>query len=595
MASDTFEQIFQRCGSTTQRWLLARSLLTGVTVACTSAAAWMFGHWLAPQDVPALGSVWQLQRETGLSILAWAGVTLAGVVPVLLAWLRRPNAERLALYFDRRLESKQCVVSALDPAHTTSFTGPLRKRAARLLTEATPARLRPRLLRRWHWLLPLTAVCILVLSRLPDAPTPGLPLPAGSRLLQVHALNDFEPLLNLQDLPALSEADEKALRELSNQARELRDQLELGVTQRKAMSALARMQDTVAEQLRPLSSAPQDPGLQAAVAALRDNPTTAGAAEALMRGDLQQFDQEMRRLSSAEERASRQEARAALAQARAAARPHASQVANRLLSEQLSAFDSRADASEQIRNLLRLTKLEPSVVENAPSAVQQRRLSSATPSEDEPRVDLQAAERTRLAERLQAGLERGTFDFTAEDLKQMQGNARASDSPTGQSPPALPALAETLRRHAEPSPLLEHQQALLNADRALTRLQHALADRPLPLPSANGAAGESRESRPGPDDAQASAGRSRSPGDHQGSTNVVDAMELHAKTTQALDFERGVFTSSKGRSNTAHVAPPSASQLGVLSAVGPAQIESVQRTEIPVEYREQVSRYFSGD
>jgi hypothetical protein len=156
-------------------------------------------------------------------------------------------------------------------------------------------------------------------------------------------------------------------------------------------------------------------------------------------------------------------------------------------------------------------------------------------------------------------------------------------------------LAEALRQHAEPSPLVEHQQALLNADRALTRLQHALAERPLPLPSAHGAAGGSRGTKAGPDDAQASAGQSRSTGDHEGSTSAIDALELQAKTRQALDFDRGVFTSSKGRSNTAHVARSGRSKQQVLNAVGPAQIESVQRTEIPVEYREQVSRYFSGD
>src|SRR5690606_14003531 len=150
--------------------------------------------------------------------------------------------------------------------------------------------------------------------------------------LQVHALSDFEPLLELRGLPALSEADEKTLRELSDQARQLRDQLERGVTQRRAMSAIARMQDTVGQQLRTLSVGPQDPGHQAAVATLRDKPITAGAAEALMRGELAEFDQEMRRLSSAEERASRKDARTALEGARNAARQHSSRVANRLLS-----------------------------------------------------------------------------------------------------------------------------------------------------------------------------------------------------------------------------------------------------------------------
>ena len=169
-----------------------------------------------------------------------------------------------------------------------------------------------------------------------------------------------------------------------------------------------------------------------------------------------------------------------------------------------------------------------------------------------------------------------------------KANVQGADS-------ALPALADALDRHSAVSDAARRQQALLNADRALARLQHTLAERPLPLPSAHAALSDDNVARKTHEDGQASSGRSSAAGDHAGVTDEVQALELRAKTTQTLDFRDGVFTTSKGRSNTGHTMGVRIPSEGNLRAVGPTQIESVQRSEIPAEYREQVSRYFTGD
>jgi hypothetical protein len=583
----SFQQIFRSRAKAARRWLLIRALLTGLSASATLLALCMFIRWVAPEYVPALLN--EGPTGTGPSTLALFGLVLLAVLPVGATWLSEPGDSRLALYFDDRLRSAQCIVSAVEDV-SSPFAEYLRSRAGELLAGAPADRLRPRVLRPVHAALPLAALAVGALLRVP-APVPTKPpLPAGSRTLHAHALSEFEPLLDLYRAPGLNEADEALLRQLSAQARELERELTQGVSQRRAMSDLARMQDTISERLRASSPEAKDTGMQAAIAALRDNPDTVGAAEALRRGDLSKFDAEMRRLSSAEERASRHRARQALERARDATQAYPSPMANRLLSEQLSLFDSRAEAAEQIRELLRLTQLQPDEARAIEGNQRAAPPTNRAPSDEGPSVTLEAARKRELAQRLQAGLERGTFDFTTKELDDMQSKANIDGQDS-----ALPALANALSRHSALSDSARRHQALLNADRAVARLQHTLAERPFPLPSAHAALGDRNTYRKGQDEGEASSGRSDEPGEHAGSTDAVGAMELRAKTNQPLDFRDGVFTSSKGRSNTGHTRGVRTANQGEFRAVGPTQIESVQRSEIPSEYREQVSRYFSGD
>ena len=81
-------------------------------------------------------------------------------------------------------------------------------------------------------------------------------------------------------------------------------------------------------------------------------------------------------------------------------------------------------------------------------------------------------------------------------------------------------------------------------------------------------------------------------GDHHGSTGVINGDTLrsraHGHINKSNAMPGSVQTTAQGRAGgTANVRGT-----GDLKVVGPSEIDGVERSDVPEEYREQVRQYF---
>ncbi len=541
---------------------------------------WGLPAWL----LTANAKLWSAPRTWAWII---AGLSLAGAgTGAFRAWRLRPDDEQIALFLDHRLGAAQELPAALQQ-HSPQWSAHLQHRGGVKLQEALDRRLLPRAWTPRLWALPAAVVVSLLALQLPRS-LPPVSAEAGTNPLKLDADEELATLEHLDEAPGLSERTRAELRAISKQSQELRIKLERGVDQREALADVAQLQNTVSESLATVKSSEQRAGLEAAVAVLRQHPATAAAASALESLDAGAFDDEVRRLSSAEERSARREAERALEKAERAALAHEAEGLARQLSEQRHLWQSRVDAAQRVHDLIReIERSAPASTdtnERAPANTQK----PATGNDDGPEANLSPGSETTPAQRLAAGLEHGTADFEAPSAEHLERASRLASSAERQ------ALTEALSQLNEPSQSARRQQALLDASQALARLQNTFSDRPTPLSSP----------MPGPENLSArghdehgapSSGDSTARGEHAGSSVRVEADELRAKTEQSMDLRQGRVTASVGRSVGTATREMLVPTPKAIRALGPEQIESVERARVPAEYREQVSRYFSAD
>jgi hypothetical protein len=96
----------------------------------------------------------------------------------------------------------------------------------------------------------------------------------------------------------------------------------------------------------------------------------------------------------------------------------------------------------------------------------------------------------------------------------------------------------------------------------------------------------------GSDQAGGSNGHDTGTGDHHGSTGVIDGDTLksraHGHINKAQGMPGSITTTAQGRAGgTANVRGT-----GDLKVVGPSEVDGVERSDVPEEYRDQVRQYF---
>lgn len=582
--TDAFSRVFAERRKRALGRLRLRGSLTGLCVSAVTLPLALLWQRLAPHGL----AEWPVQLPWALAL---AVLLVGAAAGALVAHLRRPSDESLALLFDFELGGRQQIPLALELEPSSVLGRHVRAEATALLERAQAKRTLelPRLWQRKHWLLPLWVVSAALALGLPFPEAPPTLTPPGAQLLQLQTLDELSDLAALRELPGLSEPERRRLSDLGERAQRLQQRLAEGLPQREALAEVARLQSTLTAELAALGAGSEPAGLEAAVRVLQGGSDTLRAADALGTFDLSRLDDEMRRLSSSEERVARQRARQSLEHARDAASAVGAPNVSRVLNEQLRSFDEREATARQLRDLLRelgaRTPSEPAT--EAPNA------ESAEPprGRDRKPEGTEAAESAspeRLAERLLDGLERGEMDFRPPPGAALEPSAQMDGEQVRQQ------LASRLNQLQTPSPRARHQQALSSAARGLGRLERTLAGRstPLPRPHSGPAGNTPAQAR---DTGAPSSGPGGSRGQHAGRTAEVDGSELRAKTEQALDPRRGRTSLSSGRtlgrSGTA-AAPPRTDDV---RAAGPEQLEGMERAAIPQEYREQVSRYFSLD
>jgi hypothetical protein len=449
----------------------------------------------------------------------------------------------------------------------------------------------PRVYERWHWVGLLGLVCFVVVLVVPARARPNKPSVAGKEIVQRKAVAGLDRVTRLEDMKLRDAERQRRLDALAEQAKSLQSALARGIEKREALARLAELQDHIRGERLSITDARNRPGLEAALGALESNQHMDRAAKALGDGDVSAFDREMQRLANLAEKDARSTAKQLLDKAADAASRRQARDLEKLLDEQRRLFEQREDRAELLRELGRL--LEQDLDETARDALDrfaqtgdpeaQRALTEAL-------VDafgkLDEEQRRKLAERLKS-MARDTRDLKPLTREQMKELASKLGTEEGQK-----QLAEHLKELAEQdaSDAARGDEALDDGERGTGDAQRDIGGLvPVPAPSPNDGASP----RNG---AQQSGGQGgpHDTGSHEprGKTEAVQSNSLRSKAQATLNPGVPMQGATAGR--TAARAGETANQRGVgsLTAAGPEQLQAVERSEIPAEYREQVGRYF---
>jgi hypothetical protein len=581
-ASASFDRVFSKRARGVRSRLLARDAALGAAVGALaggvlSALCW----WL------------RFGRER-----PWVFAS-ALVVGALFAKRRRWSNADVALYLDARLGTGEAITTAVEGGDSP-MRAAVREQATTALANASPARVTPRVLTRWHALLPLGSAAAVWLSLVPLPPAPVPVIAPGEERVKATKLDGLERIEALAELGGANPAQEERLKRLAAEAKKLREDLARGLEKREALSRLAKLRDDIsAERLR-FGDTENRAGLDAAINELSRRELTAKAARALGDGDLTAFDAEMQKLATLTERRDRETAKHALEEAAKAAREKGAKGLADALDRQKAALEraeSKLDALRELAGRLGGAlddegKQAARDLDRSGSPEAQKKLAESL---DRALKKLSDAERKQLAENLRRKIESSGGSGNPMTDKELEDLSRRLEQKGGDR-----ALEDELRELAkrDPSDDARREQGLGDAERGGADAQRGLGAVPLPL----GGPGKSNGKESGPKQEQAEpqgpgqngsgSHHDEGQGAHDGKTSPLDAKELRSKADGQILPGAPMHAATLGRAPAR--AGETANQLGTgtLGQVGPAEVGAVEGADIPEEYREQVGRYF---
>lgn len=582
-AQSDFRRAFAGFAQRVHRRHASRLALTGAGFGLTAGALGALGLWAL-----RLGE-WRP---------AAVGLGLVGAVAgALVAQRRRWSESDVALYLDARLGSHETLTTALAAESTEPALAHVVERATGILSEADPARVRPKLWSRLQMLAPvgLTAIAALSLIPLPPAP-PKAPAAPGIESVRIENLKGLERIEALARLKGQTPEQDARLKNLAEQARKLREALAKGLEKREALSEIAKMRDGIEAERLKLGDRENRPGLDAALQAFANRPALKDAQQALSNGDLTAFDDEMQKLANRAESSDRESAKEALEEAAKAAREKGAKGLADALESQKRLFERREAHADALRELAEglKGKLSPQAQEDLkefgrsgdPEA--QRRLSEAMEKALE---GLTPEERKRLAERMAKQLEDADGEGSSMSKKQLRDLAKKLGDEDG-----IEALKKELKELAKPesSDDAEREKGLGEADRGRSDAERGLGAVPLPVPGeGSGSPGESGKPGSGkPGEGGPGGKHDTGTGDHAGSTPEVKSKELRSKADARMLPGAPMHGATLGRAPAR--AGETANELGTgtLGEARKTEVGAVDHADIPEEYREQVGRYF---
>lgn len=604
-ALTSFERSFRRRARAVRQRLAGRAVLTGLAAGALAAAAsaallWWLGHGAL--------RVW----------VAGAVGLLGAVAGFVVALRRRWSDGDVALFLDARLDAREAISTAVElAAHEPSKASGGRggteaalseareivvRDASQALAAADAKALRPRVLRAWHGLAPVGGALAAWLCVMPLPPRPPPPPVApGARSVKVADLKGLDKIIALDHLDARDAEQRKRLHDIAERARKLRARLAKGMPRRDALADIAKLRDDIAAERLTLGNKQNRAGTDAAVRSLASHPALLAAARALGDGDLTEFDRQMRLLANKIEKKDREEAKQALEDAAKAAREHGSKALAQTLEDEKKRFAEREADARALRDLAKalhgkLSKqaerdLQDFGQSGSPEA--EKRLADAL---GQAVAGLSDAERKRLAEQLGKQLAKQNGDVDPMTKQQIDDLAKRLATPEGKR-----ELTKELKKLANPAPSgeAERQHGLDQADRGGAEAERRLGGlAPIPLAQQGGGAPRSGHADKSP--SHAGSGGPGGPGSHhdtgtashKGHTDEVHAGQLRAKASTSLNPGAPMYGATLGRAPARAGETANQQGTGALGRVGPTQIGGVERSRVPEEYRQQVSRYF---
>jgi hypothetical protein len=617
-----FHPLFDRWARRVRGRLALRQALTGAAVGLVLSVA-----------LAALG--WKTRHGEVRALAPILGA--AGLVAGLIAARRtRWSDEDVALYLDQRLDTEETIATAVELQNQSSDNASATRavvvtKATAALTTGAFSKARPRLLKPIHALLPLATAGLVVLARVPLPEAKASAEPPGTTKVQIAQVEGLDKIAQLARVQARDEAQRERLDKISKDAEKLKEELLKGMEKRDAQDKIARLREAISEERLSLGNGEKRAGLESAVSKLEENDLTKRAGKALGDHDLEAVDEEMERIANEREHADRELAKKSLEQAADAAKKNGAPDVAKALEDEKKAMEKREGRSDKLRDLADAMQGTPGGDEiKSESEALDRKGSDAAAkklaeSMSKALEKLTPEERKRLAEKLkEMSKKKGATSADSQQMKDL-----ADDLSTLEGQKKLEEQLKDMAKDDDESSESKRQKSLDDAEQGAEGAEGDIGKHG--KPGENGQPGQGPKGQQGqgqqgqgqdgpqgngqgqqgvpmPNSANGGSNGGNNKGgqkgtgghgshdegtvDHRGNSGVVDANTLKSRAHgplnkgQAMPGSITTFVPGKagGTANTRGT--------GDLRVVGPSEVDGVERSDVPEEYREHVRQYF---
>jgi hypothetical protein len=619
--SERFHPLFERWARAVRGRLLARRLLTGLALG------------LALSLVPA-AIAWKTRHGALRPLCALVG--LGGAIGgALVARRKRWSDVDVALWLDDRLETEEAITTAVELRNQAEDDDEARavvvSTAASALAAGNEKCVRPPVLRPLHMLTPIAVAALVFVARSPLPPAPVVAQAPGESRVQIAQVEGLKRVAQLGQATARDDAQKERLEKIAKDAEKLRADLEKGLEKREALDRIAKLRDAIAAERLTLGEGEKRAGLEAAMSKLEQSDVTKEAAKALGDHDLEKMDAEMERIANAREKRDRETAKKALEEAAAAAKANGAPDVGKALEQEKKSLEEREKRAEMLRDLEKAMedsgtagpeqKSEAESLDRKGSDEAAKKLADAMGKALE---KLSPEERKRLAEKLKQQARKGG---TQADPQKMKDLADDLSTPEGQK--KLEEELKELAKQDDESPESKGQKQLDDAEEGADGAEgdvdgeqpgqgqhgfgqgpgqqgpgegqgqgqgqgepgsgkgHGAGKMPIPLPG-NGSGNASGDGSGGP-----VHHHDTGTGSHVGKTEAVGAAgSLRSRAKGPLNRAPGMPGSTTGWTPGKSGGTANVQGTGALGAAGPGEIDGVDHSDVPEEYREQVRQYF---
>ncbi|HEY8038550.1 MAG TPA: hypothetical protein VIF15_02100 [Polyangiaceae bacterium] len=616
-----FHPLFERWARSVRSRLLARRVLTGLAVG------------LALAVIPALVA-WKT-RHGALRPLCAVGGLVGAVAGVVIARRKRWSDVDVALWLDDRLDTEEAITTAVELRNQAEDDEEARavvvSTAATALAGADGKRARPTILRPLHALAPLAVAALVFVARSPLPVAPVVAQAPGEAMVQITQVEGLKRVAQLGQASARDDAQRDRLEKIAKDADKLKADLEKGLEKREALDRIAKLRDQIAAERLTLGEGEKRAGLEAAVSKLEQNDATKEAAKALGDHDLEKMDKEMERLANAREKRDRESAKKALEDAAAAAKANGAPDVGKALEQEKKAMEEREKRAEALRDLEKAMEgsglaspEQKSEAESLDRTGTDEAAKKLADSMGKALEKLTPEERKKLAEKLKEQASKGGTQSSPQDLKDL-----ADDLSTPEGQKKLEDELKDMANQDDESPESKQQKDLDDAEQGADGTEGEINGQkpgegqqpgqgqspgqgqgqglgqqpgenggpgnghggktPIPLPGEGPGQGQGQgNDGPGGPGSHHDTGT----GPHNGQTGEVGAGTMRSRSHGRMNRAPGMPGTTTGWNPGKSGGTANVQGTGALGTAGPSEIDGVDHSEVPEEYREQVRQYF---
>jgi hypothetical protein len=600
-----FRPGFERWAGRVRGRLAARRVLTGAALGLVVALA-------------AAALAWRTGRGPLRPMCGILGL-VGAAGGMLVARRKRWSDVDVALWLDERLGTQETIATAVEldrekspDADTSDEVRAVVVSTAATALSAVPAdvakRAHPSVLRPLHALVPIGIAGLVLIARSPLPFVPPPTMAPGDQRVQLSQVDGLKKVAELGQAHARDEEQRQRLDEIAKDAEKLRVDLEKGLEKREALDRIAKLRDEIAAERLSLGEGERRAGLEAAISKLQQQETTQDAARALGDHDLEKMDREMERIANAREKQDRQTAKQALADAAAAARSAGAPDVAKALEEEQKAFAEREKRSELLRELEKAMEdsgtaspeqqTESSALDRKQSDESARKLADAMGKALE---KLTPEQRQRLAKRLEQQAKKQGKSGDPQKLKDL-----ADDLSSKQGQQSLEDQLKQMADADDESPESSGQQSLDDAEDGADGTEGQIngqgqgqgpgqgegPGKGPGVPTPGQGQGPGSNDADGDDPGGGGHHHDTGTGSHAGHTGEVDTGTLRSRAHGPVSRAPGMPGSTTGWTPGKADGTANVRGTGALGTSGPGEIDGVDHSDVPEEYREQVRQYF---